>query len=144
MKVVIASRTVSIFADALVLALTCIKTLSVSRGMRALQMQHSSISQLLVRKGFLYFLVFLLLNIIQTIIQETTGIEYLSPYIVAITSVLTSRFLLNLRQNNESSEAEPVISDIVFRRHSLNQFATTFVANFGEDLNFVEQIAPPV
>jgi hypothetical protein len=48
--VAIGSRTVLVFADILVLVLTCIKTLDISRESRLLHIQ-APVSQLLVRKG---------------------------------------------------------------------------------------------
>ncbi|KAI0790151.1 hypothetical protein BC629DRAFT_1593287 [Irpex lacteus] len=121
-RMVTASRTTSVFSERLVLVLTCIKTLGNVRTARAVGMSTSmSVSEVLVKNGALYFLVFLLLNIVPTVIQETTGIEYLSPYIFAITSTLITRFLLNLRQvDNPSSYAVSTYSDtgsVVFDRH---------------------------
>ncbi|KAI0083607.1 hypothetical protein BDY19DRAFT_998451 [Irpex rosettiformis] len=115
--VVIASRTISIFADALVLILTCVKTLRTYLMAREVRLtQKNSISELLVRQGIVYFLIFLSLNVAQTAVQETTGIEYLSPYIFAVTSILMTRFMLNLRKVDDqpSYSLSSALDDVTF------------------------------
>ncbi|KAI0338643.1 hypothetical protein BDW22DRAFT_1362721, partial [Trametopsis cervina] len=96
----------------------------------------ASISQLLVRKGLFHFLILLVLNNAHTIVQQVTGIEYLTPYLFAMTSITMSRFLLSLRQVHpsaatRSSWTQEADTNIVFHR-----VGDEFMSNFGEDVEF--------
>ncbi|KAI0337148.1 hypothetical protein BDW22DRAFT_1349368 [Trametopsis cervina] len=97
----------SITADLILLIVTWIKTFGALRDLKEFGIQ-MEISQLMLRDGTLYFLVFLAMNLGQIVLFQTAGISLVAPFILPVTSILVSRFVLNLRwashQMNRTSD----------------------------------------
>ncbi|KAI0700196.1 hypothetical protein BC835DRAFT_1412217 [Cytidiella melzeri] len=92
--VLIAMRAATVAYDSLVLILTLLRTLSLRRRGST----KSGLVSLILRDGCLYFTCLVLLNVTQIIITSYyTGNNYLSYFVSPLTSILISRFLLNLR-----------------------------------------------
>ncbi|KAI0092855.1 hypothetical protein BDY19DRAFT_990532 [Irpex rosettiformis] len=102
-----ASRISTIVADLIVLAVTWTKTFRVWR-LIPLRDKSYSISQAMMRDGTTYFLVFLALNICQIVVFEVTRVGFVAQFLLPVTSVLSSRFIMNLRwidyENKNSSQ----------------------------------------
>lgn len=100
--------------DAMGLSLTWVKTLSQFRNTRQLCMK-TSVNDLFLRDGTMYFLILLVLHVSQLVVAGSyclTHLEYV------LSSVLVSRFLLNLRRTT----VKPT-SQLTSRRLSTIHFA---------------------
>ncbi|KAM5543473.1 hypothetical protein V8D89_002724 [Ganoderma adspersum] len=98
----IAARVVSILADGTVVMLTWLKTYRIfvlTKGM-ALRTNYST---LILRDGTLYFLAVCVLNAIAIVYIMHTSSNLLNDIIVTLSSILMSRFLLNLRRHRTRS-----------------------------------------
>ncbi|KAI0937649.1 hypothetical protein AcV5_000436 [Taiwanofungus camphoratus] len=103
-RITIATRACATAYDVLVIILTIAKTADIRKLAKCLSIETGIIS-LLLRDGSTYFLLLLFLNIAQIIVSaEVTGDSALSYFVSPVTSILISRFLLNLRQVHLSSE----------------------------------------
>ncbi|KAI0763245.1 hypothetical protein BC629DRAFT_1543695 [Irpex lacteus] len=108
------SRAAVIAADLILLVVTWIKTFGTWKS-TSRHNQSFCISQAILRDGTLYFLVFLALNISQIVVFEVTGVGIIAPFLLAFTSVLSSRFIINLRwiaheQNRSSRTSMPSLA----------------------------------
>ncbi|PIL23157.1 hypothetical protein GSI_14466 [Ganoderma sinense ZZ0214-1] len=104
----IATRVVSIFVDGLVVVFTWIKTHRVYVLTRKLAFR-TNYSALLLRDGTLYFLAVVILNVTAIVYVTNIGSNLLNDIIVTLTSILMSRFLLNLRDQRAQNERESAI-----------------------------------
>ncbi|KAI0940620.1 hypothetical protein AcW1_003768 [Taiwanofungus camphoratus] len=92
-----------------------------------------SMITLLLRDGTIYFGVLFGLNVIQIILYTTDALAYSSLFITLITSILLSRFFLNLRQVH--SPKSSVEDTLVTSSHVSDlHFASGVVANMGAPL----------
>ncbi|KAI0092856.1 hypothetical protein BDY19DRAFT_903594 [Irpex rosettiformis] len=90
------SAACNVFADLSLLVVILVK--SWKTWMLTRQADHKfSIAQSMLRDGIIYFLALLILNIVQILITKITGQLLIEPVIIALTSVLSSRFIINLR-----------------------------------------------
>ncbi|EKM56876.1 uncharacterized protein PHACADRAFT_27649 [Phanerochaete carnosa HHB-10118-sp] len=91
----------------LALFLTMVKALQLSR--RATQRKvEAGLIHFLLRDGTLYFMMFVCINLTQLLITAEIAeinVDYLGFYVAPMTSILISRFLLNLRKAARQREA---------------------------------------
>ncbi|EKM60218.1 uncharacterized protein PHACADRAFT_189352 [Phanerochaete carnosa HHB-10118-sp] len=110
-------------SDAVVLVLTWIKSFAHWREMRRLKLA-SSISDVLLRDGTLYFLALLGINVLQLSTYSTNLVlegTYVSYFVQYLPPLLVQRFILDLRQLNHTTEANRNNSDMQhFSRFSVS------------------------
>ncbi|EIW53064.1 uncharacterized protein TRAVEDRAFT_53479 [Trametes versicolor FP-101664 SS1] len=85
-----------IVGDALVLAVTWWKTYRLKKAADAAHMK-TSIFELLLRDGTIYFGTMLVLNVLHIIINFVEQVSFMGDIADVLTSILVSRFLMNLR-----------------------------------------------
>ncbi|KAI0919881.1 hypothetical protein AcW1_002980 [Taiwanofungus camphoratus] len=147
--VLIATRTCAILSDLIVLFVTWYHTYSIRKEACRTNIKTSLVS-LLLRDGTVYFVVLLVLNLLQVItedvlkpvIKETA--DYLSIFVPAIESILISRFMMNLRQVYHTSDDDmPSLHLSSWHASSHHQpqsqtqsleFTSRFVGNMGASL----------
>ncbi|KAL1938038.1 hypothetical protein VTO73DRAFT_12049 [Trametes versicolor] len=89
-------RTISLIAgDALVLAVTWWKTYRLKKAADAAHMKTSIVE--LLRDGTIYFGTMLVLNVLHIIINFVEQVSFMGDIADVLTSILVSRFLMNLR-----------------------------------------------
>ncbi|KAM5543495.1 hypothetical protein V8D89_002746 [Ganoderma adspersum] len=101
----IATRVVSIFVDGMVVVFTWTKTHRVYVLTRNVAFR-TNYSTLLLRDGTLYFLAVVVLNVIAIVHVANIGSNLLNDMIVTLSSILMSRFLLNLRDQRARNERQ--------------------------------------
>jgi len=122
--------------DGLVVLFTLARTLGVRNATRAFNVK-PGLSSVILRDGTAYFLLLLLLNIIQIVVAVTdVGENAIAYFVSPLTSILISRFLLNLREVSYSAQdlrtAEPSL--ILTSHLSDIHFASNVVGNLGAPL----------
>ncbi|PIL23129.1 hypothetical protein GSI_14438 [Ganoderma sinense ZZ0214-1] len=95
----VVARVVSIFGDGMVVVLTWLKTYRVSVVTKGVA-SRISVSTVILRDGTLYFIVICILNVVAIVYVVRTGSNLLRDIIVSLSSILMSRFLLNLRRHH--------------------------------------------
>ncbi|RPD53384.1 hypothetical protein L227DRAFT_617052 [Lentinus tigrinus ALCF2SS1-6] len=137
------SRALSILADLLLVIITVC-----SLGRRPLQerlagVKHHSLSSIIMWNGTLYFLILLVLNVVDLSLSLTTIFNKHDPdnasltvFAAPVTAVLTSRFLLDLqeaerRQMRLSPEDAKRLSPEVHSHEDRSLFSSEEVATFG-------------
>lgn len=93
----ITARICVIAADLLVLAVTLYETYATVRAASSIRRTKSA-STVLLTNGALYFVVLLMLNVLQAAIQVTEYTSYSTYFTAPISSILISRLLLDLRR----------------------------------------------
>ncbi|KAI0659907.1 hypothetical protein C8Q70DRAFT_1053716 [Cubamyces menziesii] len=94
----IVTHTCAIGADLLVIVLTWIKTYQMKKEASVLG-SGAAFSSLILRDGTLYFGTMLVLNVVHLIVlQSTDTLDPLPIFVDVFTSILISRFMINLRQ----------------------------------------------
>ncbi|KAL4253657.1 hypothetical protein ABKN59_003739 [Abortiporus biennis] len=145
-RIMIGGRSCTLAYDVLVLVFTLIKTLRIRQMTLRLNTRPRLVT-LLLRDGSIYFSLLLLMNVTQLGLSTKIQANVASPYFVPpITSILMSRFLLNLRRvhlspsdpdlpNSISSSgqftsigAKEVVSTV--------QFSTAFLGNMAAPLHY--------
>ncbi|EKM57494.1 uncharacterized protein PHACADRAFT_206395 [Phanerochaete carnosa HHB-10118-sp] len=132
-RFVIGTRVPLIFADALVLVLTWIKTLRQLTEARRLRLP-LSISTCLLRDGTLYFLILLVVNIVQILTATTVAIAPVSAFVSTVPPILINRFMLNLRGLNNSQQISTLPTPSEFSDPAF-KISPSIVGNMGEPLN---------
>ncbi|OJT14268.1 hypothetical protein TRAPUB_9180 [Trametes pubescens] len=94
--VVLGSRISLIVGDALVLAVTWWKTYRLKRAADAARVK-TSIIELLLHDGTIYFGTMLVLNVLHIIINFVEQVSFMGDIADVLTSILVSRLLMNLR-----------------------------------------------
>lgn len=92
----IASRTSAMVSDIIVIVVTWYYTYNRYRNPLQLQDQ-PSLTLLMLRDGTLYFIIFLVMNILRIVLDHFNTIQVLQIFMIPISSILISRFLLNIR-----------------------------------------------
>ncbi|KAI0703648.1 hypothetical protein C8T65DRAFT_654645 [Cerioporus squamosus] len=97
----IGARASALLADAIVLIVTWKRTWSI-RAEVASFARTSSLTQTLMRDGTAYFVVLLIVNLIGlALIRRLDLVEPMSTWIAIFTSILTSRFILDLHEASD-------------------------------------------
>ncbi|KAI0087269.1 hypothetical protein BDY19DRAFT_907474 [Irpex rosettiformis] len=92
------TRVAVMFGDAVVLLLTWWKTMSI-RKEASLARIKVKLTTLLIRDGTLFFVTLLAFNLLRAVLIETTEVPgYMMAPVNVITSILISRFMLDLRE----------------------------------------------
>ncbi|PCH39080.1 hypothetical protein WOLCODRAFT_129036 [Wolfiporia cocos MD-104 SS10] len=105
-RLVALTRACVIACDAVVLLATWYTTVGIRRLARIAQVE-VSLSALLLRDGTIYFVVLFVLNVLDIVLWLTRVFENLTVYNEVFTTILLSRFFLNLRQAPTASSDEP-------------------------------------
>ncbi|KAI0746558.1 hypothetical protein C8Q80DRAFT_779020 [Daedaleopsis nitida] len=137
-QVVILERATTTAYDFLVLLFTLMKTAAVRRAALSLDL-HPNIKALLLRDGTVYFLLLLVMNLAQIIFAaKVPGTNWISFFTPPITSILITRFLLNLRQVAQKSGRSPsskgVSSIVISTQLPSMRFSTDYLGNLGAPL----------
>ncbi|KAI0926274.1 hypothetical protein AcV5_008776 [Taiwanofungus camphoratus] len=112
-SLVIITRVCAITADVLVLATTWYKTYAIKREADLANVRVSLVT-LLLRDGTLYFAIILMMNIVQIITGTINSLfNYVTVFLAPISSILISRFLLNLRQLSHPG-SDTCVEDLSF------------------------------
>ncbi|KAI0825861.1 hypothetical protein BC629DRAFT_31621 [Irpex lacteus] len=129
LTVSLATRISVIIGDVLVLAVTWTKTAHAYREARRLNIR-APLATMLFRDGTIYFLILLVLNILQMIGENAPAILpiiFINPFSVTVPPMIVCHFILNLRQF-EPAGSSWASAD---QSHSLR-----FVGNMGQSLQF--------
>ncbi|KZT02067.1 uncharacterized protein LAESUDRAFT_730579 [Laetiporus sulphureus 93-53] len=122
----------SAVSDLLVVLVTWFKTFRLAIEVRKLRL-NGSIATMLMRDGTLHFMALLLLNIFNTQYEfsRSQSSASIAIFLLPITSILVSRFILNLRQVSSGSVDLNTIS-----HSTLNtpEFPSRLVGNIGAEL----------
>ncbi|KAI0696084.1 hypothetical protein BC835DRAFT_1414477 [Cytidiella melzeri] len=129
----IADRVAAICLDTLVIVLTWMRTARIRQVFSQLQIK-SSIGALLLRDGALYFVVLLLLNIVNLIAVAFQIFGAVPGITAVITSIFVSRFFINLRDVYMSATGSGDTSDANLSRMSSVRFGAALVGNLGAPL----------
>ncbi|KAI0763250.1 hypothetical protein BC629DRAFT_978170 [Irpex lacteus] len=99
----------NISADISLLAVIWTNT-SKSWRMNKVQERGTSVSQVITRDGMLYFGALLVLNIAKLVFFFASGHLVVAPFVVVLRSILSSRFILNLRWQDHKACYFPEVS----------------------------------
>ncbi|CAL1717054.1 unnamed protein product [Somion occarium] len=128
----VATRIIAIVADALVLAMTWVKTASLLKQAHGVNVRPRLITMFL-RDGTLYFVFLMALNVV-TLIIDLAGNDNTTQFVFvneAISTVLISRFLLDLRGVYVS---EPINDTTISGGTSTIRFSPRLLGNLGAPL----------
>lgn len=148
-KLMIASRTCLIASDILVLYVTWMSMLKLRRMSGSSSPRVSSLIVMMCRDGTIYFLALLLLNSLEIGLYLTNVFTGLSTVITPVSSVIMSRFLLNLRQLSlpqemDASEDPPSsVSRETESTELTSEYLSTFVGSMGGPLYEPWSLEPP-
>ncbi|KAH9947315.1 hypothetical protein B0H21DRAFT_348005 [Amylocystis lapponica] len=133
---VVVTRACLIASDAIVLLVTWANTYKIKKHADRIDVKAPLVT-LLLRDGTLYFLLLLLLNILHMALYLANIFVDMIYFIGPISSVIMSRFLLNLRQvyltdniDETRTSTRSNVSDM--------RFAASFVGNLGAPLSYGE------
>ncbi|KAI0696191.1 hypothetical protein BC835DRAFT_1414453 [Cytidiella melzeri] len=126
-----ASRISAIAVDWLVLCLTWAKLSSYWQEKRFCG---RDIGTMLLRNGSIYFAVLLFLNSAEIVVFQLTRQDYVTEFIAVITSILMSRFMMNLRNVKRPSYSAGT-SGGRFDDLSESRISSYIAGDFGEDLS---------
>lgn len=117
MKGAIATRSCAIIADALVVTAIWTKTVNIRLSAQRVGSRRS-LSEIIVREGALYFGILFLLNLISVVLDHLTSATFdpIPSFIDALTSILTSRLMLKLREYQRRADpmADETVASIKF------------------------------
>ncbi|KAJ3489253.1 hypothetical protein NLI96_g2240 [Meripilus lineatus] len=130
-------RAHAIFYDALVLVLTWIKTIWIKRTCLKLGVK-ASLTTLLLRDGTIYFLLLLMLNVCNVVAIRFGRFGALPAITEVITSILISRFIINLREVYICGDRDNTTLPISTKFTSV-RFADNIVGNLGAPLGSKEE-----
>lgn len=142
-----------IVTDMIVLGITWYQTYTIRKLARASNIE-TPLATLLISDGTLYFVVLLILRIVQTVVNESslsnegTLVTYVSTFSLVFPSILISRFCLNLRQvsrdeqDNHSqhhsaehrTNSTVILSTLRFTRAPSSQFVSRVVGDMAAPL----------
>lgn len=134
----IAVRVSAIVSDAYVLVYTWTGVYSLGGTNQMRGARKTPLITLLLCDGTVYFASLLLINLALLIIysQSSSNDLGLSPIVTALSSVIISRFILNLRTVDAERERLPsVLAYTIPRFHHQQGAATGFIGNFGAGLD---------
>ncbi|KAJ3534609.1 hypothetical protein NM688_g7109 [Phlebia brevispora] len=121
----LASTLFTIVADIIAIAITWVKTYRLVREVASVGV-NSDLGTMLLRHGSLYFIVLLIVNLMNGLIALIPSLLLVDPmvtFVEILPSIILSRFLINLRQVNtqESGSAAPLsrFSTLNFRMPSI-------------------------
>ncbi|OBZ67470.1 hypothetical protein A0H81_12688 [Grifola frondosa] len=96
------SRAFMIACDTLVIVFTVKRTIDVQRIVSRVHTRIGIVSLTLLRDSTVYYLLLLLMNVAQIMISAWNGPALVAVLFTPITSILTSRMILDLRQANRT------------------------------------------
>jgi len=131
----IASRLCAIVADLILLSVTCFQTFALKR--RSHGGVRTPLIDTLLRDGTAYFLLLLVLNVVLAVENvASSGVSTVSAlFLTPLLSIITSHFLLNLRQVAYGSEDGMSDSERQSTTYCRGLKFTHFLGNMGEDLD---------
>ncbi|KAL1938040.1 hypothetical protein VTO73DRAFT_12051 [Trametes versicolor] len=145
--VVLLSRCTLIAGDAVVLGVTCWKTWSIKKAADAAHIGTSLVA-LLLRDGTMYFGAMLLLNVLHILINFIEKVSFLGDIAHVLTSVLVSRFIMNLRDVDGKDTGTDTVTTggagALETWHAERGTAGGGTLVFASNLNFVESMGGPL
>ncbi|KAI0925424.1 hypothetical protein AcW1_002913 [Taiwanofungus camphoratus] len=139
-RFVIATRACLIASDISVLFVTWNKTSKMKQAVFQADRRTSSLLLLVLRDGTLYFVLLLLMNIMHVALWVTNVFRYALTFIVPISSITISQFLLNLSHVKVSTSNNTMkISSLPAASHlqtSSLAYQSTFIASMGAPLSY--------
>jgi len=149
----IGTRVAVILSDLIVLVVTWSRTYAMKREANRLNLKTPLVTMLLL-DGTAYFVVLLMLNILQiATITTNVFLDTANFFTTPISSIIISYFLLNLRQVAETSAENDIdngrpsfIRSQLGHRHLPQQSSmrfASFVGNMGEMLNYESETSDP-
>ncbi|OSC97297.1 hypothetical protein PYCCODRAFT_1398958 [Trametes coccinea BRFM310] len=111
----IASRSCLIVGDLIVLAITWRSTFGITRAANVARVR-MSLTNAILKDGTIYFVCLLILNVINIVVNVVARTSAVSAFQDPITSILVSRFLLNLRDTFDHNEHDTRPSFVRSRR----------------------------
>lgn len=131
------ARASLITSDLIVLTVTWVKTYRIKQEAVEANMKTTTVT-LLLRDGTFYFIVLLVINVLHLTLSLTNVFSDVTYFSTAMSSVIVSRFLLNLRQvhmeDNYPDEQPSFVGST--SRISDVRFASTVVGNLGAPLDY--------
>jgi len=127
------NRVFAIIDDAVILILTWVKTAGIIKHFSSLKI-HTSLVTMLLRDGTVYFAFLLILNIANLVAIEEQAFGAIPAISDVVTSILISRFMLNLRGVYTTSDSD-LTSSFHPSKFSDIRFVNTVVGNLGAPLN---------
>ncbi|KAI0692852.1 hypothetical protein C8T65DRAFT_744955 [Cerioporus squamosus] len=133
----IASRTCAIVGDLVVLVITWHSTYGIRKATAGLQVR-TSLTDALLKDGTLYFVCLLVLNLLNIFVNAFPRTSDVTAFQDPITSILISRFILNLRDVADWKSDD--LTEPSFVRHSRTRVTSTvnfadFIDPMGGDLD---------
>ncbi|KZT10169.1 uncharacterized protein LAESUDRAFT_722340 [Laetiporus sulphureus 93-53] len=109
---IIFTRTCAMISDLVYLVVTWYHSREHLKAVRSLG-HHTSLASLLMRNGYLYFAIMLILNVIDIVTWiYWSYAEVITTFMVPISSILISRCLLDLRNAIDNHDDDIDVSDI--------------------------------
>ncbi|OBZ73411.1 hypothetical protein A0H81_07277 [Grifola frondosa] len=116
------------------------KTFGIKRAASEVHMK-ASITTLLLRDGTVYFVTLFLFNLTEVVLARyTQSVGYITPLIQIATSILISRFMLNLRALSRSRNENETMPSLP--RFSNLQIASQIAGNMGAQLEHGQEVGP--
>ncbi|KAL1941683.1 hypothetical protein VTO73DRAFT_7122 [Trametes versicolor] len=146
-----ATRICLIIADALVIGVTWWRTWRF-RVTAAQANVRTTFLQLLLRDGTIYFVILLILNILQIIVRITAQANFITTFEEPLTAILISRFLMNLREVDFAARDEPcgsasdpgAAADSALDFADRSHFTQSGTAHTGTVRGFVDSFVSPL
>ncbi|KAI0729078.1 hypothetical protein C8Q72DRAFT_831252 [Fomitopsis betulina] len=139
-SLLITTRTCLIAADLLVLVVTWRHTYRLNKEARAISLKTPMVT-LLLRDGTIYFTLLLVLNVLHLALEITDVFWDITYFVTGFSSIIVSRFLLNLRQVGAAESGAGADSGVgsrpsfVASHPSRLVFASVVLGNLGEQLD---------
>lgn len=132
----ISTSVINIVYDALVLVLTWVKTVGIRKSLARIGVK-TSVPILLLRDGTIYFLLLLALNVSNFVISDLLSNNVFTEMRRVITSILISRFMINLRGIYTRSGS--TASSLHLSESSDIRFANSVFGNLATPLGLIEE-----
>ncbi|OJT08433.1 hypothetical protein TRAPUB_616 [Trametes pubescens] len=129
LAVTIASRVCLIVGDLIVLIVTWHSTFSITRAAQVANIR-MSLTGAILKDGTLYFACLLILNVVNIIVNAVPNSSAVSAFQDPVTSILVSRFLLNLRDTLGGDMRDTRPSFVASTRHAHAASTGMQFANF--------------
>lgn len=133
------TRSCLIASDAIILVVTWLKTYRIKREADEVNVK-TSIVTLLLRDGTIYFGVLLILNVLHLVLSLTNVFLDVTYFVTSLSSIIISRFLLNLRQiglsGHDENQRPSFVHSVVPNSHISDiRFRSTIMGNIGASLS---------
>ncbi|TFY56786.1 hypothetical protein EVJ58_g7427 [Rhodofomes roseus] len=129
-------------ADVIVLVVTWRNTYNIQKEASVVNLRTPTIT-LLLRDGTIYFTLLLILNVLHLALEITDVFWDITYFVTGFSSIVISRFLLNLRQVHADEERDGTQPSFIASHVSGLNFASTIIGNLGEHLDHGRFVTSP-